>query len=111
MKTISLIIYEEAVLSSISGALDLLIATNGYLQQQGKPAAFRVELVGEKAETIQLHVPAHFVCYKTLEEITHTDLILIPAFYGSPDQALAKNKGIVNWLSRQYKEGIEVASL
>lgn len=111
MKTISLIIYEDAVLSSISGAIDLLVATNGYLQQQGKPAAFQVELVGEKAETVQLNVPAHFICYKTLDEVTDTDLILIPAFYGSPDQALAKNSGIVNWLSKRYEQGTEVASL
>lgn len=111
MKTISLLVYEDAVLSSISGAVDLLAATNAYLQQIGKPAAFSIELVSEKDRNIQLKVPAQFVCTKTLDEVNGTALILIPAFYASPDETLAKNKAMIDWLKARHAEGTEIASL
>ena len=111
MKKISLLVYEDAVLSSISGAIDLLTATNGYLQQIGRPPAFALELVSEKGVNIQLNVPAQFICSTTLEEASDTDLIIIPAFYVSPDQALAKNAGLINWLKERYDAGTEVASM
>ena len=111
MKKISLLVYEDAVLSSISGAIDLLAATNGYLQQIGKPPAFNLELVSEKGVNIQLNVPAQFICSTTLEEASDTDLIIIPAFYVSPDQALAKNAGLINWIKERYDAGTEVASM
>ncbi len=111
MKTISLLVYEDAVLASISGVIDLLSATNGYAQELGRPAPFRLELVSEKLKNIQLNVPAQFICTKTLAEVTDTDLILVPAFYVEPDKALAKNKVLVNWIAAKYAEGTEVASL
>ncbi|RYC71885.1 MULTISPECIES: GlxA family transcriptional regulator [Spirosoma] len=111
MKRISLLVYEDAVLSSVSGAIDLLLATNGYLQQLGKSPAFSLELVSEKSKHIQLNVPAQLICYKTLDEVTDTDLILVPAFYGSPDLALAGKAGMLDWLRTKHAAGIEIASL
>lgn len=111
MKIISLLVYEDAVLSSISGAIDLLIATNGYLQQLGKSPAFRLELVSEKGATIRLNVPAQFICYKTIEEATDTNLIVVPAFSTSPDQVLPKNTAIIDWLKTKHNQGVEIASL
>ena len=111
MKTISLLVYEDAVLSSVSGAVDLLAATNAYLQQTGKPAAFLIELVSEKDRQIQLNVPAQFVCTKTLNEVTDTSLILVPAFYTTPDETLVKNAAIIDWLKVRHAAGVEIASL
>ncbi|MBO0930738.1 GlxA family transcriptional regulator [Fibrella aquatilis] len=111
MKTISLLVYEDAVLSSVSGAVDLLAATNAYLQQMGEPPAFLIELVSEKERHIQLNVPAQFVCTKTLSEVTDTSLILVPAFYTAPDETLAKNTAIIDWLKARHTAGVEIASL
>lgn len=111
MKKISLLIYEDAVLSSVSGAIDLLMATNGYLQQMGKPAAFQLELVSETGVTIQLSVPAQFICSTTLDAATDTDLILVPAFSTSPEQTLPKNSRLIDWLRTMYERGAEIASL
>jgi transcriptional regulator GlxA family with amidase domain len=111
MKTISLLVYEDAVLSSISGAIDLLMATNGYVQRLGRPAAFRLELVSESVKNIQLNVPAQLICTKTFADMTDTDLILVPAFYVTPDQALSKNAGAINWLKTERANGTEIGSL
>lgn len=111
MKKISLLVYEDAVLSSVSGAVDLLTATNGYLQQMGRPPAFELELVSDKIKNIQLNVPAQFICAKTLTEVTDTDLIIVPAFSINPDEALMKNAGIIDWLKTMRARGTEIASL
>jgi transcriptional regulator GlxA family with amidase domain len=111
MKKISLLVYEDAVLSSISGAVDLLTSTNGYLQQMGKSPAFQLELVAEKIKYIQLNVPAQFICSKTLDEVTETDLILVPAFSIDPGDVLAKNGAMIDWLKTMRAKGTEMASL
>lgn len=48
MKTISLLVYEDAILSALSGTLDILSGTNQFLQSEGKPPAFQIQLVSEK---------------------------------------------------------------
>ena len=111
MKVISLLVYEDAVLSSVSGALDLLNAANGLLQSSGKPPAFKFELVSEKLKNIQLNLPAQFICSKTFSEVTHSDLILVPAFYIGPDEALNKNKTFISWIREMREKGTEIASL
>lgn len=111
MKTVSLLIYEDAVLSSVSSVMDILVATNRFLAAAGKEPAFQLELVSEKMKNIQLHTPAQFICFKTIDEVKHTDLILAPAFEGSPDTVLEKNKALVNWIRTMRACGTEVASL
>lgn len=111
MKTISLLVYEDAVLSAISGPLDILITTNQVLQGAGKSPAFGVELVSEKRKNIRLHHPAQFICHKTLAEATGTDLVIVPAFNGAPDVVLQKNKAMVTWIKAMREAGAEIASL
>ncbi|MGO4291637.1 GlxA family transcriptional regulator [Chitinophaga sp. RAB17] len=111
MKTVSLLIYEDAILSSLSGVMDMLLGVNRYMAEMGREPAFNLELVSEKMKNIQLHSPAQFICYKTIEEVKHTDLILAPAFEGDPTVVLRKNKAMIDWLSTMHACGTEVASL
>jgi len=111
MKLISLLVYEEVVLSSVSGVIDLLNATNGYLQSTGQEPAFQLELVSEHASQIQLQVPAALISTRTLEAATETELILVPAFSGHWDAVAAKNKAAITWLKEQRNKGAEIASL
>lgn len=111
MKTISLLVYEDVVLSALSGPLDILISTNKLLEERGKPPAFQVELVSEKRKNIQLHQPARFICHKILAEAKRTDLVMAPAFNGSPELILEKNRALVEWIKNMREAGAEVASL
>lgn len=111
MKRISLLVYEDAVLSALSGPLDILVGTNRFLDGSGQPSAFEVELVSEKLKNIQLRLPAQFICQKTLAEATATDLIIAPAFNGEPEAVLAKNRALVDWIGAMHRSGAEVASL
>ena len=111
MKTISLLIYEDAILSSISGVMDMLLGVNRYMAEMGREPAFKLELISEKVKNIQLHLPAQFICYRTIEEVKHTDLILVPAFEGTADMVLQKNRVLTDWLGIMYGRGAEIASL
>ncbi|HYE55023.1 MAG TPA: helix-turn-helix domain-containing protein [Chitinophagaceae bacterium] len=112
MKKVSLIIYEDVVLSAISGVLDLMNGANRHLQECGRTPAFTVELVSEKDAEVSLRAPALFSGCKTLDEINHTDLIIVPAFFNAPSETiLRKNAGIVEWIKDMHLRGAEVASL
>lgn len=111
MKRISLLVYEDVVLSSVSGVIDLLNATNGYLQSIGREPAFQLELVSEHKAQVQLHAPVALLSTRTLEEATDTDLILIPAFNGPAAEVLRKNAAALDWLRTQRAKGTELASL
>ncbi|MEX2573909.1 MAG: helix-turn-helix domain-containing protein [Balneolaceae bacterium] len=110
-RTISLLVHEDAVLTSVSGPLDVLMGTNHFLQEAGKPPAFLVELVSEKMKNIQLFLPAQFICHKTFDEVEHTDLVITPSFQGNPDHVLEKNRALVEWIGTMKNRGAEVASL
>ncbi|MBC9797835.1 GlxA family transcriptional regulator [Sinomicrobium weinanense] len=111
MKKISLLVYEDAVLSALSGAVDIFIGTNRFMEASGNPGPFKLELVSEKAKNIQLFAPARFICHRTLAEVKQTDLIVVPAFNGDAGAVLEKNRGLVNWISTMREKGAEVASL
>lgn len=111
-KKISLVVFEDVVLTAVSGTLDILMGTNECFKDSGKKSlAFEVELVSEKLRNIQLHMPAQFMCQKTFDEITDTDLIIVPSFMGDPDSILEKNRELVRWIRQMYQRGTEVASL
>jgi transcriptional regulator GlxA family with amidase domain len=113
MKKISILVYEDAVLSAVSGALDILTGTNHYLRQSGEAPAFEIELVSEKLKNIQLYLPAQFICHRTLGEVSETNLIVVPAFYGAgnPSEILEKNRALINWVKAMKRRGAEAASL
>jgi transcriptional regulator GlxA family with amidase domain len=111
MRKISLLVHENVYLSSVAGVIDLFAGANWYLEQSGKPPAFKLELVSEKIKNIQLDVSAQFICRTTMEEVSQTDLIIISGFNGDNKAILKKNTAIVNWIKEMNNAGAEVASL
>lgn len=111
MKTVSLLIFEDAILSSLAVVIDIFAGVNHYLEQTGREPAFKLELTSEKTKHIQLQRPAQFICYKTIDEVKQADLIIAPAFEGAADTILEKNKALIRWIQDMYEGGTEVASL
>jgi transcriptional regulator GlxA family with amidase domain len=111
MKKISLLVHENVYSSSVAGVIDLFAGANWCLAEFGRPAAFQLELVSEKVKNIQLDAPAQFICRTTMEEVSQTDLIIIPGFNGDSKAILKKNAAIVDWIKEMNNCGAEVASL
>lgn len=111
MRKISLLIHEDANVSAIVGVIDLFTAANGCLELSRRPLAFELELVSEKIKNIQLSPTTQFICNTTMEEVDHTDLIIVPGFIGDDRAILKKNSAAINWIREMNHCGAEVASL
>lgn len=111
MKHISILVPEGAILGSLEGSRQLLTQVNEFYKAQGAPPLFKVQLVGLSKETILSGGLFTVHTDLLLEDVKHTDLIIIPAIDGDIEQALKKNDDFIPWIIKQYKNGAEVASL
>jgi len=111
MKTVSILIPKGAILGSIEGPRQLLTAVNSYLASMGKPPLFKIELVGLTKETPLIRGMYTIRAERIIKEVSKTDLVIIPAMDGNLQQAIEDNKDFIPWITKQYKQGAEVASL
>lgn len=111
MKHVSILVPESSVIEAIADPRYMFTAVNQFLQAEGKPPLFNVQLVGIKKEVkldnnlFSVHADA------LIKDIKKTDLIFIPALCGDIKNALELNKNFVGWIQDQYDNGAEVASL
>jgi transcriptional regulator GlxA family with amidase domain len=111
MKHISILVPKSAVLGSIEGPRQVFTEANKFLKQTGRPAFFKVQLVGFSEE-----IPAAGGRYTVntdalIKDVAKTELIIIPAFDGDLAKVLEENQQFIPWIISQYKAGAEVASL
>ncbi|MDR3679439.1 MAG: helix-turn-helix domain-containing protein [Flavipsychrobacter sp.] len=112
MKHISILVPEgDASMIDIIGSYKGFNRVNKYLVDKGLEPRFKVQLVGTAKGlnmenglfTIQPHL--------TPEQVTKTDLIIIPAVSWNFAESLPANQCFVPWIVEQYKQGAELASM
>jgi transcriptional regulator GlxA family with amidase domain len=111
MKKVIILVPEEAVMESIGDPIYLFNTVNEFLTAAGKPALFHVELAGLQKEVSLLNGLVTIHPHVLLEEVSSTDLVIIPALFGCKDEAVEKNKAFLPWITKQYAQGAELASL
>ncbi|TGE05444.1 GlxA family transcriptional regulator [Hymenobacter fodinae] len=111
MKQISILVPKGAILGSIEGPRLVFTEVNALLRRMGKPALFHVQLVGLEAATSVCGGRYTVATDAVLTEVAKTDLVIIPAVDGDPEQALENNRALLPWIVQQYQSGAEVASL
>lgn len=112
MKELIIIVPEgQNILSSIVGSYKIFKRANAYWQSFGRSPVFRIRLAGI-SESIDFHEGVFSVKpHLDIREVTHADLVIIPALYPDFKKALKINERIISWIGDQYKKGAEVASL
>jgi transcriptional regulator GlxA family with amidase domain len=112
MKHISILIPEgDCSLVNIEGTHQIFNEVNGVLARAGKPPMFKVQLVGINQHTTMkkglftIHPDA------MVNDVAHTDLIIIPAIYGDQRKVIEDNKEFIPWIIEQYRQGAGIASL
>lgn len=111
MKHISILVPDEAVLGTISDTRYMFTTLNDFLESDGKPAMFKVQLVGLTRD-IPLNQGLFSVHPDVLiQDVKKTDLIVIPALSGNLKATLERNKAFIPWIIDHYHSGAEVASL
>jgi transcriptional regulator GlxA family with amidase domain len=111
MKNISILVPERAVMASITDPRYMFMAVNSFLKAEGRPEAFKVQLVG-LSSAVKLDDGLFTVhTDKMLSEVKSTDLIIIPALSGDMQRSLQMNASFNPWIVEQHKKGAEVVSL
>ncbi|HEY0771499.1 MAG TPA: AraC family transcriptional regulator, partial [Sphingobacteriaceae bacterium] len=95
MKHVSILVPETAVMAAIADPCYLFSAVNQFLEASGKPALFKVELVGTSKEVLLNNSMFSVHADRLLEDIEKTDLIFIPAISGNIEMALELNKELI----------------
>ncbi len=98
-------------MGSIEGPHKVFNQVNEFLAGMRKPPLFKVQLVGISIEPKTYEKVFTVDPELTINEITHTDLIVIPAIKGDPKKAIQLNSDFIPWIVKHYKAGAEVASL
>lgn len=111
MRHVAILIPKGGLLGSIEGPRQLLTQVNQFCQQRGQPPIFDVKLVGITKETPVGGGLFTVHCDLLLSEVTHTDLVIVPAVDGDLQTAIDNNRDLLPWLITQYQKGAEIASL
>ncbi|MCH7398175.1 helix-turn-helix domain-containing protein [Belliella sp. DSM 107340] len=111
MKHVSILLLNHVNLGSMENARHGLLEANEYLRMKGKPEVFKVELVGVEPE-VKLNNGLYTIKPdKTIDQVSKTDLIIIPPVQFDLQEGIIANQGFFDWISRQYTGGSEVVSL
>ncbi|MES2646412.1 MAG: helix-turn-helix domain-containing protein [Bacteroidota bacterium] len=112
MKHISIVIpHGHSSMVNIEGTHQIFNEVNSLCRRTGREPMFKVQLVGISRETSQPNGLFSISPDVLIDEVEKTDLIIIPAVHGDPQQVMETNAAFVPWIIHQYKTGAEVASL
>ncbi|MGF1637983.1 MAG: GlxA family transcriptional regulator [Cyclobacteriaceae bacterium] len=111
MYHISILLLHQVNLAALENARQGFLEANIYLQQQGKPTMFKIELVAPQ-RVITLNNGLYTIqADKLLAEVGQTDLVIIPPIQHGIEDALVKNQAFLPWIIDQYQSGTQIASL
>jgi transcriptional regulator GlxA family with amidase domain len=111
MKHISILIPEgECSLVNIEGTHQIFNEVNSVLARAGKPPMFKVQLVGINKQTTLRRGLFTIHPEVLVDDVPHTDLIIIPAIHGDKRKVIEDNKEFISWIVQQYKQGAGIAS-
>lgn len=116
MKQLTILVPKEqtnlSTIACIIGSYQVFAEANHYLSRQGGQPLFEITLVGARKEDYLQNNILSVYHQKSVDEITQTDLIIIPAsLIRSYDQAAQSNQVLIDWVKQQYTQGAEVASM
>lgn len=112
MKQVIIVVPKGYVnLSSVAGSFEILTRANDYWQRIGNRAKWEVRVAGFESE-LKLDAGLFSIHPAPLGQIKKADLVIIPSLANKGfDNILAENKALISWISEQYKNGAEIASI
>ena len=98
-------------LSSIVGVYKIFTRANEYWKKSGRKELFKIELAGvsKKVDFYDGLFTVH--PHTNISAISKTHLIFIPSLNYSYQKTVKENRSIIDWVTKQYKNGAEVASI
>lgn len=113
MYTVTVLGFDHAYASAITGAVDLFaLAGVTWQRMQGdKPAPeFKVQLASHRKKPIQCINHLKLNSQIAIEDVTHTDLLLVPTIGGDIDTVLQANRPLLHYIKQHFEAGADIAS-
>lgn len=111
MKQVIIIVPKgDVVLSSITGTYEILTRANEYWQRIGNRSMIEVHIAGFETE-LKLDAGFFSVHPVNIADINKSDLLVIPSVGHDYDNVIKDNAALITWISEQYKNGAEIASI
>ncbi|HYK46379.1 MAG TPA: helix-turn-helix domain-containing protein [Parafilimonas sp.] len=98
-------------LSSIVGAYKIFSRANKYRKEQGGRELFKIELAGISKRVDFYDSLFSVMPHTQISAIKKTDLVIIPSLNHNYQKTVRKNRPVIDWIEKQYKEGAEIASI
>ncbi|AYL96703.1 GlxA family transcriptional regulator [Mucilaginibacter celer] len=112
MKHLTILVPEgENNLSSIVGAYKIFTRANAYRKQAGKKEVFNIELAGISGQVDFYDGLFTARPHKHVAAINKTDLVIVPSLNHNYQQAIKLNGELIDWISKQYRNGTCIASI
>jgi len=99
MLNVTIIGYRKVLGTSITIPIEMLNAADLINRIDGRNKGnLAMELVSMDGKNIALNAGLELVCKKKLDEITTTDMIILPALWGNPLGVVRKTHQLTHWL-------------
>lgn len=111
MKHLTIVIPKGyANMSSIYGSYEILKRADAYWQKAGNRFILDIQIAGFEPE-LQLNNGLFTIHPADIRGIKSTDLIIIPSIAYNYETVIVENKDLIHWITEQYKNGAEIASI
>ncbi|MCT7359530.1 GlxA family transcriptional regulator [Thalassolituus pacificus] len=112
IRHVTLLAMGQMLSSSVAIPLEMLEATRARLRLARDPrAVFQVDVVAQQLQPLTMLGGFQIRPGKILDEVEHTDLIVVPALWRNPKPQLAQQADTIAWLARQYRAGASIIAI
>lgn len=108
----TVLIYPQALVSSISLPLEMLSAADNF-QRLKKPLRRKINLkiAALDANEIKTSGGLNIRPDCSVDSISHTDLIILPALWRKPDRVINANRMLLDWLKQMKSHGSKICAV
>lgn len=97
--------------SCLFGAIEVLQKANEFYVNQGQRPYYTIQLAGVNLQQPLFNVSFSLQGVQHISEVEKTDVIILPSFDTRDNFAINSSREALDWVTQQYKQGAEVASL
>ena len=112
--SISILAIEETMVYTLAGPHDIFSSINLFNKSSQVDKNYftsSTHIVGPRKGLITCYNGLAINCQKSLEEVNHTDLIIIPSLELLDEPILHKYPKLKNWLINHYRQGATIACI
>ncbi len=112
MRHVTILAFRQALASSMSIPLEMINAADVIYNLRQRQRS-QLQLVTASTSTLPLTLPGGITILpsSSLEQISRSDLIFVPALWGNPLASIRRYSEVPAWLAAQYAQGATLCSI